>query len=102
MIGDRINAFLGIITAFGINAENFLYEFKFHKVFDINAYLCTRKLGMLKKLVKEEWWTDVVLTTDANGCVAVDAFKGDYELSIDGAKADVKIEDDKLEVVTIK
>ena len=57
---------------------------------------------MLKKLVKEEWWTDVVLTTDANGCVAVDAFKGDYELSIDGAKADVKIEDDKLEVVTIK
>ncbi len=35
---------------------------------------------MLKKLVKEEWWTDVTKKTDDNGYAEVEAFKGEYLL----------------------
>ncbi len=35
---------------------------------------------MLKKLIKEEWWTDVEVCTDENGYVDVEGFKGDYIL----------------------
>ena len=49
---------------------------------------------MLKKLVREEWWTDVTVTTDENGYVNVDAFKGDYEISFEGSSSALKIEDD--------
>ena len=50
---------------------------------------------MLKKLVKEEWWTDVTLTTDASGCVNVEAFKGEYNLSADGKEAAAKFTDNE-------
>lgn len=54
---------------------------------------------MLKKLVKEEWWTDVTLTTDASGCVNVEAFKGEYKLSADGKEAAAKfVDNEKLSV----
>lgn len=33
---------------------------------------------MLKKLIKEEWWTDCEICTDENGYVDVEGFKGDY------------------------
>lgn len=33
---------------------------------------------MLKKLIKEEWWTDCEVCTDENGYVDVEGFKGDY------------------------
>ena len=36
---------------------------------------------MLKKLVRGEWWTDETVTTDASGCVTLDVFKGEYEIS---------------------
>ena len=38
----------------------------------------------LQKLVKEEWMTDVTLTTDENGCVALDGYRGTYEASCGG------------------
>ena len=34
----------------------------------------------IKKLVKEEWWTDTTITTDSEGYAVVDAFKGDYTI----------------------
>lgn len=39
---------------------------------------------MLKHLIKEEWWTDCEIRTDANGVVEAEGFKGDYLLSIPG------------------
>ncbi len=50
---------------------------------------------MLKKLVKEEWWTDVTVRTDENGWAVVEAFKGDYELSTGDRHAAVNLSDDK-------
>jgi hypothetical protein len=55
---------------------------------------------MLKKLVKEEWWTDTVVTTDENGWANVEAFKGNYELSSGSSSATVKLTDDE-ELVTV-
>ena len=42
---------------------------------------------MLKKLIKEEWWTDVTVMTDSEGYVTLKAFKGDYDLSINDLNA---------------
>jgi GH35 family endo-1,4-beta-xylanase len=56
---------------------------------------------MLKKLVKEEWWTDTEVTTDENGWACVEAFKGDYELSGEGGSALASLVDDAELVVTI-
>ena len=50
-----------------------------------------RKDGSLKpsyhalhKLIKEEWTTDVTLTTDENGLCTLEGFKGKYEASCGG------------------
>ncbi len=49
---------------------------------------------MLRNLIKDEWWTDTSLTTDDNGYVTVDAFKGDYTISCQGAEAKASLVDD--------
>ncbi len=46
---------------------------------------------MLKKLVREEWWTDTTVTTDADGCAIIEAFKGDYRISADRLSARVSL-----------
>jgi len=46
---------------------------------------------MMKKLIHEEWWTDEVFVSDENGYINVEAFKGDYLISLaegDGRPAD--------------
>ena len=48
---------------------------------------------MLKKLVKEEWWTNDTVTTDAQGYAEVSAFKGEYLLSCDGKEAAAELTD---------
>ncbi len=50
--------------------------------------------GMLKKLVREEWWTDTTVTTDENGWAEVEATKGNYHITAEQAAADVKLIDD--------
>ena len=35
---------------------------------------------MLKKLIKEEWWTNTTVKTDADGYAEIGAFKGDYRI----------------------
>ena len=57
---------------------------------------------MLKKLVKEEWWTDETVTTDENGYLSISAFKGEYEISVDGISAAAELVDDEELVVTLK
>ncbi len=56
---------------------------------------------MLKKLVREEWWTDVTLTTDAAGCVEVEAFKGQYKLGADGKESSANLIDNEKLTVTL-
>jgi GH35 family endo-1,4-beta-xylanase len=48
---------------------------------------------MLKKLIREEWWTDVTVKTDAEGYALIEAFKGDYDLILDGMTAKVSLLD---------
>ncbi|SDB25027.1 endo-1,4-beta-xylanase [Butyrivibrio sp. INlla16] len=50
---------------------------------------------MLKKLVKQEWWTDTAVTTDENGCAAVEAFKGNYTISCGEDSVDARLVDDE-------
>ena len=56
---------------------------------------------MLKKLIREEWWTDLTLTTDAAGCAEVEAFKGQYRLSLDGKEASAMLTDNEKLTVTL-
>ena len=56
---------------------------------------------MLKKLVKEEWWTDTSVTTDADGRATVEAFKGDYEISADGKSAQTVLTDNDTAVIVL-
>lgn len=57
---------------------------------------------MLKKLVKQEWWTDVTVKTDENGWVEVEAFKGDYVLEGEAGQAKVSLKDNDELVITIR
>ena len=56
---------------------------------------------MLKKLVREEWWTDTVVTTDAEGYAQVEAFKGDYNIIVDGNETAVTLKDDSIEKISL-
>ncbi len=57
---------------------------------------------MLKKLVREEWWTDTTVRTDENGWADVSAFKGDYHMSAGNFSADVSLTDDKELMISLK
>ena len=57
---------------------------------------------MLKKLVKEEWWTDTTVRTDENGFANVEAFKGDYRISAADRTAEVKLDDDAGTDITLR
>ena len=57
---------------------------------------------MLQKLVRQEWWTDTEVTTDANGRADVEAFKGEYIISCDGLSADVSLTSDEGQTIIMK
>lgn len=38
----------------------------------------------LKHLIKEEWWTNLDARTDAQGCVTLDGFRGEYTAEVVG------------------
>ncbi len=50
---------------------------------------------MLKKLIKEEWMTDIEVTTDAEGRAVVEGVKGDYSLNADNLSATANLTDDE-------
>ncbi|MCR5107626.1 MAG: endo-1,4-beta-xylanase [Lachnospiraceae bacterium] len=56
---------------------------------------------MLQKLIKQEWWTDTTVTTDENGWVEVEAFKGDYQIIYGDRSTEIKLNDDSDEAVTV-
>ncbi len=58
--------------------------------------------NMLKKLVKEEWWTDTTVRTDENGRALVEAFKGDYLFGNDSGSAEAQLSDDSETVIIFK
>ena len=49
---------------------------------------------MLRKLIKEEWSTKSLLTTDSEGRVTVEGFKGEYEAFADGFTGKFDLKDD--------
>ena len=57
---------------------------------------------MLKKLVKQEWWTDTEVKTDENGMAEVDAFKGDYDIVCEDRHADTCLTDNTEQVIIQK
>ena len=56
---------------------------------------------MLKKLIKDEWFTDVTVKTDADGWAAVNAFKGSYLIEADGEPVVAEFVDDKEERICL-
>ena len=56
---------------------------------------------MLKELVREEWWTDTTVRTDADGYADVEAFKGDYEFASSDAKAAAVLDNDAVSEITL-
>ena len=49
---------------------------------------------VLKKLIKDEWWTDTSVTTDENGYADVDAFKGEYIIKTENGQTKVRLSDE--------
>ncbi|MCR5398848.1 MAG: endo-1,4-beta-xylanase [Lachnospiraceae bacterium] len=56
---------------------------------------------MLKKLIKEEWHTDITVETDADGFIQVDAFKGEYQISVNGKSINISLTDDEPITVAV-
>ena len=56
---------------------------------------------MLKKLVKNEWWTDTTVKTDENGRVDFSGFKGEYKLTAGDMCADATLTDDQEIIIKL-
>ena len=56
----------------------------------------------LKDMIRNEWWTNSTVMTDAEGRATVQGFKGEYRLSADQLCADEKLTDDGELVITLK
>ncbi|MBO4373635.1 MAG: endo-1,4-beta-xylanase [Lachnospiraceae bacterium] len=55
---------------------------------------------VLKKLIREEWWTDTKVVTDENGFADVDAFRGDYIVKTENGQTEVCLSDE-TEIIKI-
>lgn len=56
---------------------------------------------MLKKLIKEEWWTNTTVKTDADGYAEIDAFKGDYRIVLNDTETEAEFVDDNEQTVVL-
>ncbi len=50
---------------------------------------------MLRKLVKDEWWTDTMVKTDSEGNAMVNAYKGEYCFEVNGMSGKASLTDDE-------
>ncbi len=57
---------------------------------------------MLKNLVRNEWWTDTEVMTDAEGYANVEAFKGEYSISCDGVSANTELNNNDSLILVLK
>jgi len=57
----------------------------------------------LMEMIKGEWWTDTTITTDENGFVTAEGFKGDYDLILGDKRASLTLSsfDSEPETVTL-
>ena len=55
----------------------------------------------LTELIKGEWWTDTTITTDENGFVTAEGFKGDYTISTGNAAASLYLDVSSEEPETV-
>ncbi|MBP5309955.1 MAG: endo-1,4-beta-xylanase [Lachnospiraceae bacterium] len=51
--------------------------------------------NMLKKLIKQEWWTDTSVITDSEGYAGIEAFKGQYRFETENGYAESDLIDDE-------
>ena len=57
---------------------------------------------MLRRLIKEEWSTKETVTTDPEGKVRIDGFKGEYVIKYNGREASFVLNDDTADqIITI-
>lgn len=52
---------------------------------------------MLKRLINEEWTTDVTVTADENGIVSFSGYKGKYEISCGEMKVECQLDEEQEE-----
>ena len=50
---------------------------------------------MLKKLIRQEWWTDTDVTTDSEGYAGIEAFKGQYRFEAKEGICESVLNDDE-------
>lgn len=55
----------------------------------------------LKELIKEEWWTDTTITTDENGYVVAEGFKGDYVIEVGDKSVKLVLDEGSEDVETV-
>ena len=55
----------------------------------------------LTEMIKGEWWTDTTITTDKNGFVCAEGFKGEYLLSRGDASSALTLDASQEEPETI-
>ena len=55
----------------------------------------------LKNLIHGEWETHEKLTTDENGFINVNGFKGEYNISAEGLSAKINLEKDSEQIITL-
>lgn len=55
----------------------------------------------LKNLIHREWETHEKLTTDENGFINVNGFKGEYNISAEGLSAKINLEKDSEQIITL-
>ena len=66
------------------------------------SYMDSLSRTYLQKLIKEEWTTDVTLTTDENGLCTLEGFKGKYVASCGGKQGQVMLKAGSEGVAEVK
>ena len=56
---------------------------------------------MLKKLIHEEWSTNTEAVTDLWGNVTLEAFKGDYKITVNGKETNARFDEDGELVIRV-
>ena len=53
----------------------------------------------LKRLIKQEWWTDISSCTNDAGVVELDGFRGEYTAVVDGRVIPFTLSQDSAEII---
>ncbi len=67
-------------VAFGHPSVEHLSWWGGAEFFEREGWVTSLLYQQLHRLIREEWWSDVTLTTDGDGCLDARVFHGDYRL----------------------